>query len=676
MQARLALKYLRIFILVLVSFPRMVAAQGSLVLVGGGSEAEGGWSDASYRWIIDHAANKRVAVISYADEDNWIPDYFVSLGAVAATNIRISSRSVADLQATYDALMTYDAFFFKGGDQSVYYKEYKGTKAMQAAIDKFNAGGVMSGTSAGMAILSGVVYTAEGGSAYPDETLANVYDKDITLADDMFAFLPGFLADSHFTERGRVGRLLPFLARWYLDRNELITGIGVDDRTALCIDPGMRAEVFGTGSVSFYRSSGFGVVRDEVPVADSVHAIQLLHGHRIDLSTLQVINGPVDAIAPTDETGNYTVALGGGPTPEQNTALLNFIVAENGSVDDTVVVVTAPGKGKTFAQKIINLGGRTLLVETSASSNDISQLDLRNAIRRSGKILFAENDDILLFSFLYGGPTGELLRSHLSRNGMINAFVGEDSRYAGKSFTTNHRMDQYAAYYGRLMYRKGLSLLSTSVIMANTFDSNTTDFYENTTASVPFAMVNDSARYGVYLNARNFLKFYQQDGHNYFKAAGSQSVIILINNGTRTAVAEQSVSNGASARDYAGFTSMQYVLLSGAQSIQAGIPIIKQDPPYAFEHPIVGVDPEFNQSSIQAFPNPSRDGRFQLSGFSGGSERVTLVVSDLMGRKVKEQQIDEQDEPVDISSLSDGVYLLRVGNAKGATVLKLFKQGN
>src|SRR5437868_2399033 len=110
MQARLTLRYLGIFIILLVSIPGTLAAQGSLVLVGGGSEAEGGWSDAPYRWIIDHAVNKRVAVISYADEDNWIPDYFVSLGATAATNIRISSRSVADLQATYDALMTYDAF--------------------------------------------------------------------------------------------------------------------------------------------------------------------------------------------------------------------------------------------------------------------------------------------------------------------------------------------------------------------------------------------------------------------------------------------------------------------------------------------------------------------------------------------------------------------------------------
>ena len=126
----------RVICVLFLLIPWIVAAQGSIVLVGGGSEGVGDWSDAPYKWIVDHAPNKRVAVISYAEEDDWIPNYFVSLGASAAVNIKITSRAVADLQGTYDALMTFDAFFFKGGDQSIYYREYKGTKTMQAAIDK------------------------------------------------------------------------------------------------------------------------------------------------------------------------------------------------------------------------------------------------------------------------------------------------------------------------------------------------------------------------------------------------------------------------------------------------------------------------------------------------------------------------------------------------------------
>ncbi|AYB33384.1 T9SS type A sorting domain-containing protein [Chryseolinea soli] len=668
--------FYRITVIVLLCLPISLAAQGKLVLIGGGSESEGGWSDAPYRWVVDHAANKKVAVISYADEDNFIPDYFVSLGAAEATNIKIDSRTVADLQSTYDLLMTYDAFFFKGGDQSIYYTQFKNTKTMQAAIDKFHAGGVMSGTSAGMAILSGVMYTAENGSAYPDETLANLYNKNVTLANDFLAFLPGFLFDSHFTERGRIGRLLPFLAQWYLNKHELITGLGVDDRTALCIDPDRKAEVFGTGTVSIYNGSAYTAFKDEMPVADSIHAIQLLHGHRIDLTTFEILEGPTDVVSPqpSDETGNYAVALSGGGEVSENNDLLNFLVKENGQLHDTVVVVTAPGKGKTFIQKIKDLGGGATLVETAAASNDISQMALRNIIRRSKKILFVENDNGLLFNFLSAGPTGTLLNRHLRRNGMVVAFAGEDSRYAGHSFTTNHRTDGYAAYYGRLSYQKGLRLLPTSVIMANTFDPATTDYYENTTAAVSYAVVADSARYGIYLNKKNYVKFYQQNGRNHFKAMGDRSVLILMNRSTGAALASQPVNAGGPARDYAGFASMQYVLLNGNAVLDAGVPVPSTDAPYAFEYPVVGVDNEFGLSALQVFPNPSSSGIFNLSRDISASRNLELSIVDIVGRTLLEQHGGSLEQAVDLSGFPDGVYLLRIDNGKEISSMKVIKQ--
>lgn len=234
-------------------------AQGKLMLVGGGGETEGGWSNAPYQWAVDHSQNKKVAVISYSTEDNWIPDYFKSLGAVAADNIKIDSRALADQQTTYDLLMQYDVFFFKGGDQSYYYNYFKDTKTEQAIVDKFNAGGVMSGTSAGMAILSGVIFTAQNGSVYPSDALTNINDSDITLANDFLPFLPGIIVDTHFTERGRGSRLLAFMANWFIHHNEIVIGIGVDDRTALCIDENNLATVYGTGSVSIYQAESFSV---------------------------------------------------------------------------------------------------------------------------------------------------------------------------------------------------------------------------------------------------------------------------------------------------------------------------------------------------------------------------------------------------------------------------------
>ncbi|MBL0745274.1 T9SS type A sorting domain-containing protein [Chryseolinea lacunae] len=651
--------------------------QGKLVLVGGGSEEEGGWSDTPYAWIVSEAANKKVAVISYTDEDNFIPDYFISLGAAEARNIKIDTRAVADLQATYDALMTYDAFFFKGGDQSQYYTLYKDTKTMQAVIDKFGAGGVMSGTSAGMAILSKVFYTAVKGSVYPDEALQDVFGKDMTLADDFLPLFPGFLFDTHFTERGRMGRLMPLMARWFLDHGELLTGIGVDDRTAMCIDAAKTGEVFGTGTVSIFNSQTFSVDQKDKPGADSVHVVQLLHGHRIDLSSGQIVKGPTDLLPPQPrrETGNYQVALSGSEGVSTNTELLQYLVKETGLVADTVVVVTAPGKAKPFIQKIQDLGGRTLLVETSAPFNDTEQRDLRNAIRRARKILFVENDDDALFNFLANGPTGLLLSSHMRRNGMITAFAGEDSRYAGKSFVTNHLTDQYAAYYGRLNFRKGLRLLPSSIVMSNTFDLNTSDYYENTTASVSYAMVADSTAFGIYLNRNGCLKFSQTAGRNVFKAKGDLSAIILVNRGTTAALASQPVSAGKAARNYAGFTSMRLVMLNNNNTFDAGVPMPTVDAPYVFENLVVGTAPDLNRPSLKVFPNPSANGIFSLLWNVAPPGKVELSVVDAMGRTlVQEKRLMEDENVVNVSALPDGVYLLRVNTGTGIVTHKVMKQ--
>jgi len=279
-----------------------------------------------------------------------------------------------------------------------------------------------------------------------------------------------------------------------------------------------------------------------------------------------------------------------------------------------------------------------------------------------------------LFNFLAAGPTGILLNSHIRRNGMVIALVGEDSRYAGHSFTTNHRTDGYAAYYGRLSYQKGLRLLPTSVIMANTFDPATTDYYENTTAAVSYAVVADSVRYGIYLNQKNYVKFYPQDGRNHFKAMGDQSVLILMNSGTEAALASQPVSNGGAPRDYAGFAFMQYVLLNGSAVLDAGIPIPSTDAPYEFEYPVVGVDNEFGLSALRVFPNPSSNGIFSFSRDIPASRNLELSIVDIVGRTLLEQHGGSLEQAVDLSGFPDGVYLLRINNGKEISSVKVIKQ--
>ena len=66
--------------------------QGKLLLIGGGGEkdSENSWNYAAYKWAVDHSANKRVAIVSYYDASDWLPNYFISqCGAINAKNFKI-----------------------------------------------------------------------------------------------------------------------------------------------------------------------------------------------------------------------------------------------------------------------------------------------------------------------------------------------------------------------------------------------------------------------------------------------------------------------------------------------------------------------------------------------------------------------------------------------------------
>jgi cyanophycinase len=654
-----------------------VVAQGKIMLVGGGSEDDGatGWSNIPYQWAIDQSANKKVAVISYDDADNWIPDYFKSLGALDAVNIKIDSRAEADLQTTYDNLMQYDVFFFKGGDQSYYYNYYRDTKTHQAITDKFTAGGVITGTSAGMAILSEVIFAAQAGSVYPDDVLQNLNDSDITLVDNFLPFLPGFLVDSHFTERGRGARLMAFMAKWFETTGASVTGIGVDDRTAFCIDENLIGTVYGTGTVSIIGSFEFTNQSNRI-VTDSVHVSQLIHGNIFDLNTLEIIDGPDQQVTPTktSETANYEVLISGSESLSSNSNLLNFFVNSTGNPTDSVIVVTAAGKGTSFIQRLRSLNAAVSVVETSANYNHADSLYIRNTIRKSKKILYVDNDDAALFDFLQGGPTGALVREHSKRNKIITTFIGEDSRYAGKTFVTNHLSDQYAAYYGRFNYTDGLALLPTATIISDTYAASTSTYYENTTAAIPFAMVTDNLKHGIYLNRSSYIHCYQEEGENYWQSTGTFPAMVVINTGTTAAFVTQPVGSGSASRNYVGFSHMRYAFLYGSARLAVGTSVPSADLPYEFESPVLNAEGGLHQISLKVFPNPSENGIFHLSTSTTLQANYTVVVSDNVGKTMLTNHYSPGSErTIDLSALQSGIYFLTVMYNQQRYTLKVIR---
>ncbi len=59
-------------------------------------------------------------------------------------------------------------------------------------------GGVIGGTSAGLHILSEVLFTAQNGTVYPEEALEDPFNQYMTLEDDFLNLMPGLIFDSHF----------------------------------------------------------------------------------------------------------------------------------------------------------------------------------------------------------------------------------------------------------------------------------------------------------------------------------------------------------------------------------------------------------------------------------------------------------------------------------------------
>ncbi|MFN7144816.1 MAG: cyanophycinase [Myxococcota bacterium] len=217
--------------------PALPSLPAVVLLVGGGAEEPGGWSDAPYAAL---AEGRRVAVLGTtpSEEPGWYAGYFLSLGAVAADEHVVATRA----EALAADLSGYDAFFLRGGDQWSYVTAWAGTPVE----DAIRAAAAVGGTSAGAAVLGELDFTAEHGTVHPEEVLADWSSPYVTLARDFLPLVPGVVADTHFGQRGRLGRLVPFAAC------EGAVGVGVDDKTAAVLRDGVWT-VHGTATVSFVR---------------------------------------------------------------------------------------------------------------------------------------------------------------------------------------------------------------------------------------------------------------------------------------------------------------------------------------------------------------------------------------------------------------------------------------
>lgn len=159
---------------------------------------------------------------------------------------------------------TYDGLWFTGGDQARYTevlldKEKKKTPVLEAVWDIYNRGAVLGGTSAGAAIMSSPMIG--GGTsldALNDYFAPKEEEKGKLLLMEGLGFFKYGMVDQHFSQRGRLGRLITAA---------LNTGnkfaFGIDENTAIVVDNRNNTiEVIGEGGLTIVNLTKVGLSVD------------------------------------------------------------------------------------------------------------------------------------------------------------------------------------------------------------------------------------------------------------------------------------------------------------------------------------------------------------------------------------------------------------------------------
>ncbi|MFT4769929.1 MAG: cyanophycinase [Glaciecola sp.] len=268
-------------------------ALGSLALIGGRFEAD---NTALFKALYERC-NGRIAICSMA---SGVPE---DVGAETVDEFRAhgfyaelipvfyeNRRESAHDPHLIERLQAFGSVFFTGGDQSriveTLIQEGIETPALKAIRELYLTGGLIAGSSAGAAIMSGPMIL--GGTSL--NAISRGVDMRESAKDDFDAFRLGEglgffswgMVDQHFLQRGRVGRLIKAAQ---LSGESL--AFGIDENSALIVQ-GSRGEVVGETGILFidlrkasFEDGEFAVRSARVSFLDDGDAIDLQRGRPI-----------------------------------------------------------------------------------------------------------------------------------------------------------------------------------------------------------------------------------------------------------------------------------------------------------------------------------------------------------------------------------------------------------
>lgn len=275
----------------------MSNSQGPLVIIGGAEDREG--DCLVLREFVRRAGGikaKIVVLTAATTAPREVGETYINaFGRIGAEDVQVIDTEHpedGDRQEAVEKVQQATGIFFTGGDQARIIELVKGTRVDQAIRQRHAEGAVVGGTSAGAAMMPDIMII-EGDSA------TNPRVDAVSMGPGM-GFLPGIAVDQHFSQRGRLGRLISALVQ-----QQAILGLGIDEDTAVIVE-GNQLEVVGQGSVTVVDETAAThnnldrLLKSEGLAICGVKLHILPAGYRFDLQTKQPVvpgNQLVQAVA-------------------------------------------------------------------------------------------------------------------------------------------------------------------------------------------------------------------------------------------------------------------------------------------------------------------------------------------------------------------------------------------
>lgn len=214
--------------------------------MGGATE-----NDQAMQWFLERANGGDILVLRASGSDGY-NDYLYSELGVNVNSVETIVFQYADAseeEYIHERIAQAEAIWFAGGDQWNYVDYWRDSPVedlINEAIEERNI--VIGGTSAGMAILGGVYFSAENGTITSSTALNNPYHSNMTVDTTAFLrapFMNKIITDTHYDDPDRRGRHVAFIARGTEKLGEPVFGLACDEYTAACIDENGMAYTFG-----------------------------------------------------------------------------------------------------------------------------------------------------------------------------------------------------------------------------------------------------------------------------------------------------------------------------------------------------------------------------------------------------------------------------------------------